>query len=274
MRCPSWMPAGTSTLELRAPRACAPRRRSRGTGARSITPRPRQSGHGLRAHELAEHAARDLLQPAGAAAARAGRDSRAGLHAVAAARRARRRRPRTGPRRSCRARPRRARSRSRPRGRRRAARAAPRLPKRSSPKNAEKRSPRLPKSKCVGGKPPRAQAGVAVAVVELRGVSEFESTSYASATSRKRTSASGCVGDVGVQLARERAERLLDLALVGVARDAEQLVVVAFGRGHQSYGSGVVVRLVDSRRSATARAPRSGRSAAPSRSPCAAGRAG
>ena len=33
--------------------------------------------------------------------------------------------------------------------------------------------------------------------------------------------------DVGVQLAREPAERLLDLGLAGVARDAEDVVVVA-----------------------------------------------
>ena len=42
----------------------------------------------------------------------------------------------------------------------------------------------------------------------------------------------GVLRDVGVQLAREPPERLLDLLLVGVARDAEQLVVVAFGRRH------------------------------------------
>ena len=39
--------------------------------------------------------------------------------------------------------------------------------------------------------------------------------------------------DVGMQLAREAAERLLDRGVVGVTRDAEQLVVVAIG-AHQS----------------------------------------
>ena len=39
----------------------------------------------------------------------------------------------------------------------------------------------------------------------------------------------GLAGDVGMQLAREPAEGLLDRAVVGVAGDAEQLVVVAVG---------------------------------------------
>ena len=109
---------------------------------------------------------------------------------------------------------------------------APPPPKRSSPKNAEKRSPRLPKSKCVGREAARAQAGVAVAVVELRASRDSRAPRRPRTTSRKRASASGSLGDVRVELARERAERLLDLALVGVARDAEQLVVVAFGGRH------------------------------------------
>ena len=37
-----------------------------------------------------------------------------------------------------------------------------------------------------------------------------------------------------MQLARELAERLLDLGVARGARDAEQLVVVPFGRGHRS----------------------------------------
>ena len=79
----------------------------------------------------------------------------------------------------------------------------------------------------------------------------------------------GRVGDVGVQLARERAERLLDLRLGRVARDAEQLVVVAFGRRHRA-ASTLARRSL--RRSATARTRRSGRHGSPSRSPCAPGR--
>ena len=43
----------------------------------------------------------------------------------------------------------------------------------------------------------------------------------------------GLVRDVGMQLPGEAPERLLDRRVVGVARDAEELVVVALGR-HQS----------------------------------------
>jgi hypothetical protein len=39
--------------------------------------------------------------------------------------------------------------------------------------------------------------------------------------------------DVGMQLAREPSERLLDLLLVGITRDAEQLVVVVLRRRHR-----------------------------------------
>ena len=42
------------------------------------------------------------------------------------------------------------------------------------------------------------------------------------------------VGDVRVELPGEAPERLLDGGLVGVTRDAEQLVVVAIGGRHQS----------------------------------------
>jgi hypothetical protein len=44
----------------------------------------------------------------------------------------------------------------------------------------------------------------------------------------------GHVGDVRVESAGEASERLLDLGLVRVALDAEDLVVVAFGRRHGS----------------------------------------
>ena len=43
------------------------------------------------------------------------------------------------------------------------------------------------------------------------------------------------LGGLGTQkLTRESAEGLLDLGVVGAARDAEQLVVVAVGRRHQA----------------------------------------
>src|SRR5439155_25421802 len=44
----------------------------------------------------------------------------------------------------------------------------------------------------------------------------------------------GCGGDVRMQLTGERAKRLLDLAFLRVARDAEELVVVPFGLCHPS----------------------------------------
>jgi len=44
----------------------------------------------------------------------------------------------------------------------------------------------------------------------------------------------GLVGDVRVQLPRERAERLLDLVVRGAACDAEHLVVVASRGRHRS----------------------------------------
>ena len=79
----------------------------------------------------------------------------------------------------------------------------------------------------------RAQAGVAVAVVERAALGAREHLvrlgDLAEAELRL-----GMVGDVGMQLARKAAERLLDRRLVGVARDAEHLVVVAVGGGHQS----------------------------------------
>ena len=43
----------------------------------------------------------------------------------------------------------------------------------------------------------------------------------------------GSVGDVGVQLARESPERLLDVALGRVPGQPEDLVVVPLGRGHR-----------------------------------------
>ena len=58
-------------------------------GCSTIAPRPRAVRARVRAHELAEDAARHLLQPAGAAAARAVDGLRARLDAVAAAGRAR-----------------------------------------------------------------------------------------------------------------------------------------------------------------------------------------
>ena len=115
---------------------------------------------------------------------------------------------------------------------RRGLRARP-TPKRSSPKNAEKRSERLPKSKRGRLEAAAAQPRMAETVVELARAREFESTSYASTTSLKRSSASGASETSGMELAREPAERLLDLGLGRVREHAEQLVVVALRRRHR-----------------------------------------
>ena len=83
----------------------------------------------------------------------------------------------------------------------------------SSPKNAEKRSARLPKSTLTGleataAAGPRGRTGRTG-----RASPTSTSTSYASTTSRNRSSASGRVGHVGMELARKLAEGPLDLGL-------------------------------------------------------------
>jgi hypothetical protein len=47
----------------------------------------------------------------------------------------------------------------------------------------------------------------------------------------------GRVGDIRMELAGKPPERLLDLPLVGSARDSEHLVVVALGRRHRPKGT-------------------------------------
>ncbi len=78
----------------------------------------------------------------------------------------------------------------------------------------------------------RAEARMAVAVVEgspFRAGEHFVRLRHLAEPDLRLRLA----GDVGMQLAREPAERLLDRGVVGVAGDAEQLVVVAVG-AHQS----------------------------------------
>ena len=236
MRCPSWMPGGDVDLELAAPRRVRPapsqvvarvlddHAAARGTAGRRACARTRRTR---------------CARPAAAGRCRRSAGSvgvvRAGLDAVAAARARTATATSNG---TCdrrrRAPPRRARSRSRRRRRRRARRGrrAP-PPKRSSPKNAEKRSPRLPRSKLRRLEAARAQAGVPVAVVERARLGVRQHLVRLGHLAEARLGV-GLRRHVGMQLAREPAERLLDRRLVGVARDAEQLVVVAVGGRHQS----------------------------------------
>ena len=76
IRWPSWMPGRDLDLERPLARARGPRRCTSVHGVSILRPEPRARRARLRADELAEDAARDLLQPAGAAARRARRDRR------------------------------------------------------------------------------------------------------------------------------------------------------------------------------------------------------
>ena len=167
MRWPSWMPAGTSTSSCRSSTTTR-RRCTCGTGARRSRRGPRTAGRRACARTRRTGCASHLLQAAGAAAARAAWRLVPGStpspphvpHATAtsngtstfvAARRLDELDLDLG---------------ADVGAARGATRAPP--PNRSSPKNAEKRSPRLPRSKLRRLEPARAQAGVAEAVVELR----------------------------------------------------------------------------------------------------------
>ena len=177
-------------------------------GVSTIRPAPPQRRHGLRADELAEDGVRDLLQPAGAAAGRAGRPALVPGSAPLPSQVAQATATANGT------------SRVTPRrrldeldldlggdvARRAQRRARPPTPKRSSPKNAEKRSPRVPKSKLEGVNPPAAQAGVPVAVVELAR-SEFGEHLVRLDDLLEALLGVRALGDVGVQLAGQRRGR-------------------------------------------------------------------
>src|SRR5262249_19326973 len=184
------------------------------------------------ADELSEEAARHLLEPPGAAAARTGRDARSGLDAVAAAGHTldgdldghARRRP-----------PRGVHELDLDLGRDVAAarRAAPRA--RSEQVVAEERAEEIAdvaEVEVARREAARAQPRVAVAVVELTrlGVRQYLVSLCDLAEAHLRV---GLLGDVGMKLPRELAEGALDLLLVRFARDAEQLVVVVVARCHR-----------------------------------------
>src|SRR5262249_14332981 len=181
--------------------------------------------------ELSEEAARHVLEPPGAAAARTGRDARSRLDTVATAGHALdgdldgHRRPRP------------------PRGAHAldlglrgdvaaARRTAPGA--RSEKVVAEERAEEIAdvaEVEVARGEPARAQAGVAVAVVELTrlGVRQYLVSLRDLA---KAHLCVGLLGDVGMKLPSELAEGALDLLLVRFARDAEELVVVVVTRRH------------------------------------------
>ena len=259
--------------------------RSRCTRRRAARPAGRcRRNRGRRlAHELAEEPARDLLEEAAAAAARAGDDSRAGRRAAALARAA----GHGGLERNPDGRPLRGLDElDRHLGDDVAAAggAAPAsapeqvVAEEGAEEVAEGAEVEVGRLEAAGAEP-----GVAVAVVELARLRVRERLvglrDLAEAHLGLRM-----VGDVRMQLAREPAERLLDRLLVGVSRDAEQLVVVAFGRGHRALivpgrlelaaVAAATRRRRPPRRTARARRPPSARCGAPSRSPSAAARAG
>ena len=216
-------------LDVDVRSSSAGRRRGSSHGSRRSS-RRRATRAGLGAHELAEAPARHLLQPARAAA----------RHVAPASCPARRRSPlhvlaRDGDLERHGARDARAASTSSISTS--APTSAPRRPRpgrppnRSSPKNAEKRSLRFPKSKSLGRTrrcaAPRARSGRRARALGVRQHLVRLDDLLESLVRVRR------VRDVRVELAGEPAERLLDRRLVRVPRDAEQLVVVAPGRRHQ-----------------------------------------
>src|SRR6185436_20539587 len=78
----------------------------------------------------------------------------------------------------------------------------------------------------------RAQAVVAVAVVRRAALGVVEDLVGLGGLLELLLGVGVVAVDVGVQLAGELAERLLDLGLVGVAGDAQDLVRIASGGCH------------------------------------------
>src|SRR5262249_20228469 len=127
------------------------------------------------------------------------------------------------------------------------------------------------------GEAPGAKSRVAVPVVELARLGVGEHLVRLGHLAEALLGV-GLLRHVGMELPRQPPERFLDLLLVGIPRDPEQLVVVAFRRRHRRTWCQCRWRATPwctpPRRSARARAPPRGRCAAPSRSPCAAAPAG
>ena len=89
-----------------------------------------------------------------------------------------------------------------------------------------------PRSNSVGAKPPRREPGMAEAVVGVAALRIREHLvrlgDLLEAFGRIRLAR-----DIRVELARELPEGALDLVVVGVARDAQQLVVVTLRCRHR-----------------------------------------
>ena len=227
-------PGGMSTRTRRCS-ATMPAPSHSSHGCSGIRPSPSQRSHTAVRTSWPNARPRDALELAGAAAARAVDDRRARLGAVAVAASGTARPPRTRPRPACRAPPRR--GRSRPRRRRRRPGSAAGRPRRPPPPNAGvepagaeerreevARTSRRPRSSASSRRraAPRgrrgrraAPLGVGEHLVGLRRLLEL-------------LLGVGVVRvDVRVQLARELAERLLDLASSAPRATPSDLVVVA-----------------------------------------------
>ncbi len=226
------MPGGISTWSVRSaswcpePLHCGAWVPDQATVAAAV-------GAPLRANELAEGAPRDLLDAAHPVAGRARRHLRARLDAGRLAVRTRNRdtvRDLAG----------------RPRrrfdqidrdvgGDVRAARAAATHPRREQIVAEEGGEDVREAPEVERGRPEAAasQACVAEAVVELSRLGAREHLVGFDGLLEALLGV-GRLGDVGVQLPRETAERLLDLGLARVTPNAENLVVVTFSRCHRA----------------------------------------
>ena len=221
---------------LRRARPCGRGRGTRGRARGDPAVAVAAVAHGG-AHDLAERRPRDRSQLAGALALRAGLDRRARLGAVAVAVLAQRSRPRRRPRPASPLAPRPSvisadtatsppwtapprRPPPPPKMSPNATAARRRTPRRCPTPSRSRRSWATSR-RCAG---PRGRSGR-----RWRGGRRRTAPRRPRRASLNFSSASGSLAvDVGVQLAREPAERLLDLGLVGVARDAQHLVVVAW----------------------------------------------
>ena len=233
MRWPWWIPGWDLDCERpfldHAPGAAA-------FGARALDPpaAARARAARLGAHELAEHAPRDLLEPAGAAAGRAGGDLAARLRAVSSAVRA----GRGGLERNLASHAGSSFDEVDLDGRREirtacASTAAAAAEDDVVAEEGREEIREVAEVDVPGLEAAAPQTRMAVAVVEVARLALRQHLvrldHFAESLVRVRL-----IGHIGVELAREPPEGALDLRFARVAPDSEQLVVVAVGRGHRS----------------------------------------